>query len=664
MLSNWLKILLIYCIPSVLSAQGMRDSVFQIREVEIAQKMIFKKEEAGMKQTKLDSLILADKVHLSLSELLSANTQVFIKNHGRGALSTASFRGTSASHTQVNWNGININNPMTGMVDFSLIPIYIVDEINLKHGNASISDRNGGLGGAVNLKSTVNWDKKTGFRFIQGIGSYQTFDEFLEFNKGNANIQSKTRLYHNQSKNNYTFINRRIGKLDPVTGEVIHPLDTNDQAAYNKSGILHELYYRPNDKNMLSLKYWGQWAERSLPRVTSFEGPDHSNINTQKDNDQKLVFDWKKYKDKSTFIFSSGFSGKVVNYSMKNLISGIGTIPAAYSESKQSSFLNNLSHKYRFNESFSFKHAIDIDVHDVSTHDSVSKTGYQKHRFEISYLFNLQKSIKDRLNLNLMMRQDWIDQKHILIPYLGFDYRLIKGKDFYIKGNIARNYHVPSLNEMYWQPGGNPNLKPEKGLCFETGTAYRLKKNTYELNAEITAFRSDITNWIIWIPSYKGYWEPRNIKKVLARGVELNVQLKGNFGEFKYFTTANYAYTRSMNKGDPRVWGDVSVGKQLVYIPLHSGNWMVNINYKGYMVSYQHTSYSERYTTSSNDITRRDWLYPYFMNDLSLGKEVHMRKTLLSAKFKIYNLFDENYHSVLYRPMPGRNYMLLLMIKF
>jgi iron complex outermembrane receptor protein len=30
---------------------------------------------------------------------------------------------------------------------------------------------------------------------------------------------------------------------------------------------------------------------------------------------------------------------------------------------------------------------------------------------------------------------------------------------------------------------------------------------------------------------------------------------------------------------------------------------------------------------------------------------------------KVYNLFNESYHSILYRPMPGRNYHLLLTIK-
>ena len=90
---------------------------------------------------------------------------------------------------------------------------------------------------------------------------------------------------------------------------------------------------------------------------------------------------------------------------------------------------------------------------------------------------------------------------------------------------------------------------------------------------------------------------------------------------------------------------------------------MVNISYHGFYATYQHNSYSERYTTSSNDVTKRDWLYPYFMNDLMFGKAFHIKKATLAAEFKIYNLFNETYHTVLYRPMPGRNYMLMLMFK-
>ena len=617
-----------------------------------------------MKETHIDSLILMEKVNASLSDLLAENTTVFIKDHGRGALATASFRGTASSHTQVNWNGMNINSPMTGMVDFSLIPVYLIDDLDLKYGAASISDHGGGLGGSINLNNKPHWKRRNYVKYIQGIGSYSTFEEFLDIGTGNNKFRSRTRLYHNASKNDYTFLNRGIGEIDPQSGEIVHSLDTNHNADYRIYGILQELYFKVDGQNVLSARWWWQQADRTIPRATSYEGTDNRNLNRQQDLDNRILLEWKRYLQKGKFMLRSGYAGKKLDYTLKNQVPGLGSIPLVYSESHLKSFLNTASYEQKIKPTLNFKAEIDLDLHHVDTKDTVSKSGYQKDRAEVSSLLGLQKNFRGRLNLNLMIRQNWTDwQDHQFIPFLGFDYLLMKEQDLILKGNIARNYHRPALNDKYWQPGGNPDLKEEKGLGYEFGLEYRVEFDKHKIRSELTFFHSEIDDWILWIPSYKGYWEPKNIKRVTSKGLELSVFLEGAMGEFKYKLNANYAYTSSVNKGDALVWGDASYGKQLVYVPLHSGNLMLSLRWKKFHITYQHNAYSERYTTSSNDISRRDWLYPYYMNSLMAGKEFRLGKANLSAEFKIYNLFDETYHSVLYRPMPGRNYMFLIMVK-
>ena len=646
-----------------LFAQGIKDSVFQINPITVTSKRLFKKEAAGMKETRVDSMVMREKMSLSLSELLSQNTSIFIKSNGRGALATASFRGTAPSHTQVSWNGININSPMLGMVDFSLIPVYIIDNVSLKHGTASIADKSGGLGGSVNINNSYNSVDKCIVKCLFGVGSYNSYDGFLRISGNVKKITSKTRIYYNYSKNDYTFINRGIGNIDPETGEITNPLDTNKNANYQKYGVLQELYYRPGEKNIISVKWWGQMADRTIPKATSYEGPDNSNLNNQVDIDNRVVADWNRYNKKSKLQVRSGFAWKQLDYTLKNSVPGVGIIPAVYSESSQRSSYNNITYTDTHLKTVSLKLRIDADFHRVSSKDSVSKTGYSKQRSELSALFAISKSIKKRLNINLMLRQDYIDsQLNPFIPFLGFDFRLIKEKELILKGNIARNYHQPTLNDLYWQPGGNPDLLPERGVGGEVGVEYLYSSKRFTLSYEVTAYYNNIDNWIIWIPSFKGYWEPRNIKNVISKGMEMSINTSGALHPFKYRITATYAYTNSKNYGDPLVWGDASYGKQLVYIPLNSGNFMANISYSNFFITWQHNSYSERYTTSSNDVTRRDWLYPYFMNDLSIGKRVNLNKATLFAELKIYNIFNETYHSVLYRPMPRRNFIFLISI--
>ena len=50
----------------------------------------------------------------------------------------------------------------------------------------------------------------------------------------------------------------------------------------------------------------------------------------------------------------------------------------------------------------------------------------------------------------------------------------------------------------------------------ELGYHYQAKKTTLGL----TTYYSLINNWIQWLPSHKGYWEPRNIKEVESYGLE------------------------------------------------------------------------------------------------------------------------------------------------
>ena len=134
----------------LVSAQHTSDTV-RIKTVEIyADKII--KEQAGKTITKIDSIAMIKALTSNLSELISQNTPIFIKEYGRGAMATASFRGTAPSHTQVLWNGISLNSPMLGMVDFSAIPVYFTDNVSLLHGSGPLSEKSGALGGVSNLK--------------------------------------------------------------------------------------------------------------------------------------------------------------------------------------------------------------------------------------------------------------------------------------------------------------------------------------------------------------------------------------------------------------------------------------------------------------------------------------------------------------------------------
>lgn len=666
-------LLLLVLVHGVSFSQGIRDSVFHIQGVQVTADRVFTKEEAGMKKTRVDSLVMLDKVHLSVSSILSENTTVIMKEYGRGALATASFRGTAPTHTQVSWNGININSPMLGMVDFSLIPVYIVDDMTLQHGAASVSHSSGGLGGHISLNNTVDWRNKISGRYIQGMGSFSTFDEFAQFNIGNKTIQSKTRVYHNYSKNNYLLVNKNLEETDPETGEDYYPIQRNKNAAFFKYGAQQELYFKHSPAMYSSVQLWHQQAERAIPNVLSYEGSDTltSRSNRQKDHTFKGVANFRYYKDKWKAKLTSGFDYQQLDYVMKVNSNGGETYTPVNSGSKMKSWHNNANFRYDVSDKISTVFKIDANLFDITTFDTTSRRGYKEKRGEYSAFGGIYMEATRKINTSLEFRKDVVPGVTCPFIYnLGISYKPFLTRDLVLKGSFARNFHNPTINDLYWQPGGNPDLLPEKGYTGEYGVRYRLAHHRFKADHELTVYHSEINQWILWLPSIKGYWEAMNIDKVKSDGIEYSLKCSYNLKNWDFIANSTYTYTKTLNYGEPLNENDLSRGSQLPFIPLHSANALLSVKYRNASLNYQYHFYGVRHLLSSNKVSP-DNEHPFFrlyaqhLNHLSVGYNVEFSKELeMEAVFKINNLLDEVYRSVLNRVMPRQNYTLLVMIKF
>ena len=84
---------------------------------------------AGQKIQRINSTTLLQFRFGLLTDLLQFNTPLAFKSYGPGQLATVSFRGTSANHTAVLWNGIDINQPNLGQTDFSTLPVAGFDRL-------------------------------------------------------------------------------------------------------------------------------------------------------------------------------------------------------------------------------------------------------------------------------------------------------------------------------------------------------------------------------------------------------------------------------------------------------------------------------------------------------------------------------------------------------
>ena len=634
--------------------------------------------EMGMQQTKLDSVALKENVSLSMADVLTFNSSIFVKNYGRATLSTVAFRGTSPSHTQVSWNGMKINNPMLGMTDFSMIPSYFIDDASLLHGTSSVSETGGGLGGAVKLMTRPAENRGFGLQYIQGIGSFKTFDEFLRLTYGDDHWQVSTRAVYSSSPNDYKY--RNHDKKENIYDEDMniigqyYPVERNRSGSFKDLHILQEVYYNTLRGDRFGLNAWYINSNRELAMLTVDHGDDTDFDNRQRENTFRGVLSWDHLRSNWKVAARAGYIYTWMAYDYKRDL-GNGTMAhMTRSRSKINTIYGQLDGEYYIGKKWLFTANLSLHQHFVESRDKNivlqqggnGIVGYRKARPELSGSVSAKWRPIDRFGVSVVLREEMFGKEWTpIIPALFIDGVLSKRGNIVAKASVSRNFRFPTLNDLYFLPGGNPDLKKESGWTYDAGVSFAVGQDgLYSLSGSANWFESFVKDWIIWLPTTKGFFSPDNIKDVHAYGVELKGNMVVNFAkEWQLGLDGTFSWTPSINRGEKRTPADQSVGKQLPYVPEYSAAVTGRLSWRRWSFLYKWNYYSERFTMSSNDISLSGKLPKYFMSNISLEKILEFNWAELSLKGTINNLFNEEYVSVLSRPMPGINFEIFIGIR-
>ena len=671
---------LVFAVPSVMMAQesnrvpaGWHKRVHSLPEVKVYADRPMK--EIGTQLTKFDTLELKENIALSMADVLTFNSAIFVKNYGRATLSTVAFRGTSPSHTQVSWNGMKINNPMLGMTDFSMIPSYFIDDASLLHGTSSVNETGGGLGGSVKLSTQPAQADGFGLQYIQGVGSFRTFDEFLRLTYGNDNWQVSTRVVYSSSPNDFKYRNhdRKVNVYDEDMNIIdqYYPIERNRSGAYKDFHLLQEVYYNTGRGDRFGFNAWYINSDRELAMLTVDHGEETDFENRQRENTFRSVFSWDHLGDNWKVGAKGGYIYTWMAYDYKRDLGNGVMAHMTRSRSRINTFYGQVDGEYYIGKKWLFIGNLSLHQHLVESEDknivkqdgNKAIVGYRKGRPELSGSVSAKWRPVDRLGLSLVIREEMFGNEFTpVIPAFFIDGVLSKKGNIVAKASVSRNYRFPTLNDLYFLPGGNPDLKKESGWTYDAGISFDIgKEGLYSLSGSANWFESRINDWIIWLPTTKGFFSPDNIKDVHAYGVEL----KGNFDlvfaqEWKLGLNGTFSWTPSINEGEPRTPADQSVGKQLPYVPEFSSTVTGKLSWNSWSFLYKWCYYSERYTMSSNDISLTGKLPQYFMSNITLEKGFSFKFADLSLKGTVNNLFDEEYLSVLSRPMPGINFEIFV----
>jgi outer membrane cobalamin receptor len=622
-------VLFLFCgvVRQAAFSQNLKDTL-HLTEVEI--KSSFAPKNEGFKRVTIDSSFLIHHIEGDLSSILNSYSTIFVKSYGIGKLATVSFRGTSANHTDVEWNGISINSPMLGQMDISQVPVSQFDAIEVLYGASGISRTGGAFGGVINLVTNPEWENKINVNLSQTIASFSTYNTAAHIALGNTHFQSVTKFNYTNSLNDFLY-------FDDVTQSWLRLKNSS----YNQLGLTEELFYRVNPKNFLSGKIWYSEDFKSL-------SPKH--VETLKDKSWRSLVEWKLLQSHYSVTVRSAFIDQFMNYRYESVTDD---------NHRYYSSANRVRVIWSPVEKLKIKPGADLN-YDWVFSDSYTGT---KTRSTISAFSDFTYDVSNKVGLSLVLREDVIDGKFLpVIPALGATYTPFKKVNLTFSANLSRNYRYPSLNDLYWNALGNPDLKPEKDYSAEGGITFNHTSDNekFFIESQLTGYYTQMFDLILWKPdSAKGAWRPVNVNEVKSRGVEVGLNFRYNLAGFSLSLNNNYHYCRStyasISPGQ-----DFVVGNQVIYIPVHQANSSLNLKKWEFFASYLFYYVSGRYDGTDN----QSIMPGYYLSDIILGKNFLFRKFKLSLQLKINNLFDLDYQSIKSYPEPGRNYAFTLRLSF
>ncbi len=604
------------------------DSVILLRAVNISSTRL-SDNAVGLYVEKFDSLTLERARTGTLSDLFVRQTPVLVNTYGLGSLATMSLRGTSSTHTAFFWNGISISPPTTRLTDMALLPVIFFRDVEIQYGGASSVFGGGTIGGSVHLDNNFSFNDRKYLSFDLSAGSFGDFSgNGVVMVSGDKWVTSTSFFYH-QAQNDFKFRN---------TTQENNPVERRQNARNQGAGIVQQISRAFKGSNFLTVDIWAQNTRRDVPSPLNYPAGTAS----QKDQSLRTMMSWKKIWSRSTIRSTVAFLHDFLHYVEITDFYSVDSRITTDTWVSQTEARKIISDRLSLNAGIDIRHETGRSGYYDGPKQQTQGAGYITVKYLIPVI-NWQSA--------LIIRKGWTqDDTEPFTPSLGLEGPL--WKMISVKLSLSRNFRQPTFNERYWNPGGNPDLRPEVSWNEEGSLIFKWLQagKRWQPALVLTAYNSTIDNWIIWLPTDETFtlWQPQNIQKVWSRGLELNGHMTVEAGRTKVDFDAGYTLSRSTNQADI----DVSFRKQLIYVPENIASASLSVTFMKTQLSYTHHYTDRRYVNSDNSQS----LPPNNLGYVTLSHDFKVLGNNLSLQIDILNVWNADYQTIQYYPMPGRSY--------
>lgn len=630
-------------IASVLRA-GDEDSLppHELATVSIIEQYKARMNTTGFVARGLDSIQVTRFLSADIGRLFDQLGMVNVTTYGApGGAVLARSNGLAPDHTVLFWRGLPLNSPTLGMADLSLVPVFFFPTTNYNVGVSLSTNTRSALAANIGLSAPSLRRDRAQVEVFQeysslknsftGAGAYQTFGKWV----------GTIKVFYSDLKNEYKF-------TDIQDYKPIQVVQKNHRG--QNWGTFTE--WRREGKHSWNLTFWNVERGMKLPNPIGLTGS-----MDQYQDDRQIRF----IAEHNTSFFKErnpAFSSPVVRvYRLMQSVSYLRDEQWYRSEGASAvnshvqidqgqigntlfvtNSKNSLLQTLALNTNTT--RAVYDGTREVNMNSVYGNAGANWHTEKFQGSFSVGGEIREALGA-----------AHALASSVEFVPER-EGRHYAIFGlSVSQRMRLPDMNELYWEPGGNPDLKPEVNnnvqLIF-TSSGLLSKHGEYTYDFKSNASYSEVSDWIQWIPM-GNLWSPVNYKDVHVKSAEVDLTLTHK--HYTYSTSLTNRYQLTDAKGSNGGWNEAEIF-DMVYTPRHRFYTELNQAWKKINFSVAWRYVGQRETDESNNAHFA--LAAYQTWDASVAWLFQWKNSEASLRLRGDNLMNVTYQSVRGYAQPGR----------
>ena len=589
----------------------------------------------------------------TVADLLERRSAVFVKRYGPDGLATLSLRGGGASHTLVLLDGHRLSDPQLGQLDLSLLPAALVESAEVLHGAASGLYGTDAVGGVVALtaaggtrgRATV----RTGAFGERGVSALATAR--LPF------AALTVALDAGRTAGDYRYTDSTAFDNETGTNGVV-------RARQNADSRQQAVYARLSGRagaHRLAAGLLGTTADRGLF--------DYGATDVARQDDRALRV-WADHTlAAGGLAVTTGLSVQRASLRYRHTGLGLDDTGRTRVAALQTRVERTVQARGgtltaaaggRVGVARARHPNLAGDARETATALFASAV-YDGGRLLVSPSLRWDRATVPRDSAaRVDPAADTLRAVQALSPQFGINLQPTAWRGLRVKASAGRAFRVPTFNDRFWQPGGQPGLRPERGWTADAGLALDARAGRAALAAEATVFASRLRDQIVWRPGRFAdgfYWAPANVGRTRASGWELSADARVPLGPLALDAGALWARTAARDVTDPAA---TSFGQPLIYVPDTQAKARAGVAWRGVRVGADVRHVGARPTTTDGSAALAPFTLVSATLDATLATPAWRARIGLHAE----NLTDAAYAVTPRSPMPPRHLRAVFLVEF